>query len=367
VKRGLLLMGLASVVGVVALSAATLCLTSGCSTVGYYAQSLNGHIALLNRARPVAEVVADPATPAPLRERLRLTERMRDYAVKELHLPDNASYRRFADLQRPAAVWNVVAAPELSLTLKTWCFAVVGCVGYRGYFERAPAEALATELRAEGLEVNVNAIPAYSTLGKLPGAYFSDPLLSTFIQMQEGDLARLIFHELAHQVAYAQGDTVFNESFATSVERIGGQRWLAEHSSDAVRADYDRLEGRRQTFREMTMKARNDLDAIFHSALGDDEKRAAKAVRMAQLRADYAALRAGPWLGFSGYDGWFARANNASLGVLAAYNQLVPQFELLFDREGRDFDRFYAEVKRLAALSKDERRAALDTLQQPAP
>ncbi|HZE91594.1 MAG TPA: aminopeptidase [Rhizobacter sp.] len=349
--------------GVMALAAGTLCLTSGCSTLGYYAQSVNGHVALLNRARPVSQVLADPATPQTLRERLQLTERLRDYAVSELKLPDNPSYRRFADLQRPAAVWNVVAAPELSLTLKTWCFAVVGCVGYRGYFEPAPAEALAAELRAAGLEVSVNAIPAYSTLGKLPGSYFSDPLLSTFIQMPEGDLARMIFHELAHQVAYAAGDTVFNESFATSVERIGGQRWLDQHGSDQVRSDYERLESRRRTFREMTMKARNDLDAIFRSALSDAEKRAAKAARMAQLRNDYAALKAGPWLGFSGYDGWFARANNASLGVLAAYNQLVPQFERLFEREGGDFGRFYAEVKRLAALPRTERLAALEALQ----
>ena len=168
-ERALWMAGLLMVVGA-ALVAATACLTSGCSSLGYYAQSVDGHLKLLNAARPVPDWVADPQTPDALRQRLELSQQMRNFAVNELALPDNASYRRYAELHRNAAVWNVVAAPELGLTLKTWCFPVVGCVGYRGYFDRAEAEALALQLRAEGLEVNVYGVPAYSTLGRLPGA-----------------------------------------------------------------------------------------------------------------------------------------------------------------------------------------------------
>lgn len=353
-------MGLASLVGMAVLAAGTVCLTSGCGTIQYYAQAATGHVSLLNQARPVPDWLADEATPAALKERLRLSQRMRDFAVSELKLPDNASYRRYADLGRPAAVWNVVAAPELSLTLKTWCFPVVGCVGYRGYYERAHAEAEAAALRAQGYEAQVQSIPAYSTLGKLPGDYFSDPLLNTFVRGAEGDLARLIFHELAHQVAYAAGDTMFNESFATAVERIGGERWLQQHAGEAARTELARLDRRRQDFRRLALQARADLDAVYRDAsLGDAARREAKARRFAQLRADHAALKAGAWDGWTGYDAWFANANNASLGVMAAYNELVPQFERLYEREGRDFDRFYAEVKRLAALPQAERRATL--------
>ncbi|MBT9523820.1 MAG: aminopeptidase [Rhizobacter sp.] len=353
-------MAAAGVLGVVALALATVCVTSGCSSLGYYAQAASGHVSLLNKARPVPEWLADETTPQPLRERLALSQRLRDFAVSELKLPDNASYRRYAELGRPAAVWNVVAAPELSLTLKTWCFPVVGCVGYRGYYDRAAAEALAAEVRAQGFEATVQAIPAYSTLGKLPGDYFSDPLLNTFIRWTEGELARLVFHELAHQVAYAKGDTMFNESFATTVERIGGSRWLQEHASPEARAEYAALDARRQQFRRIAMQARADLEALYRRTdLDDEAKRVAKRERFASLRAEHAALKAGPWQGFAGYDAWFANANNASLGVLAAYNELVPQFERLFEREGRDFDRFYAEVKRLAALPAAERRATL--------
>jgi predicted aminopeptidase len=332
---------------------------SGCGSVRYLAQSVGGHLSLLNQAKPVGDWLADPATSDPLRERLQLTQRMRDYAVSELKLPDNASYRRYADLHRSAAVWNVVAAPELSLQLKTWCYPVTGCVGYRGYFDQVAADEQGDALRTEGLEVSVYAVPAYSTLGKLPGGFFSDPLLNTFIRWPEGELARLIFHELAHQVAFAKDDTMFNESFATAVERIGGARWLVEKSTAAARDEYERYDKRRQEFRALTMQARSDLDAIYRSGRSDADKRAAKAERMATLRSDYAALKAGAWQGYAGYDNWFARANNASLGVLAAYNELVPQFERLFEREGRDFDRFYAEVRRIAALPRDERRATL--------
>lgn len=346
--------------GVAAFAVAATCLTSGCSTLGYYAQSINGHLSLVAAARPVPQWLADAQTKPALKERLALSQRMRDFAVKELALPENASYRRYADLPRRAAVWNVVAAPELSLTLQRWCFPVVGCVGYRGYFEREAAEAFAAELRAEGKEVSVYGVPAYSTLGALPGDYFADPLLSTFIHYPEGELARLIFHELAHQVAYAKGDTMFNESFATTVERLGGQRWLAEHATPEARADYARFDGRRRDFRELTLRYRERLGEVYRQDMPDSAKRQRKAELMAQMRAEYAVMKRERWDGFAGYDGWFERANNASLGVLAAYNALVPGFERLFEREGRDFPRFYAEVRRLAALPKDERRAALE-------
>ena len=354
-----LLMSSLGLVGVVVLAAASVCFTSGCSTIGYYAQSAGGHLALLRAAKPVPEWLNDDTTPPALKERLALSQRIRNFAVSELKEPDNASYRRYADLKRGAAVWNVVATPELSLKLMTWCFPVVGCVGYRGYFDRAEADAFAEGLRAQGLEASVYGVPAYSTLGTLPGDWLADPLLNTFIHYPEGELARLIFHELAHQVVYAKGDTLFNESFATAVERLGGARWLAQHGSEKARDEYRLYDARRQDFRALTMGYRLRFEALYAGADSEAMKREGKAALMAQIRADYDAMKAERWGGYSGYDGWFARANNASFGVLAAYNQLVPNFERLFEREGRDFNAFYAEVKRISLLPLAERRAAL--------
>ncbi len=352
-----LLMAAAGISGATALLLAVACLGSGCS-IGYYAQSVGGHLDLMERARPVNEVLADPQTTPELRARLELAERMRGFAVRELQLPDNSSYRRYADLQRGAAVWNVVAAPPLSLTLKTWCFPIMGCVGYRGYFNRQEAETLATQLRGEGWEVSVYGVPAYSTLG-WSNWLGGDPLLNTFIRWPEGELARIIFHELAHQVVYVADDTSFNESFATAVERLGGALWLQTQASAAARADYAAFDARRRDFRALTQDFRRRLAELYASSLPDADKRTRKAALFAQLRSDYETIKRERWNGFSGYDGWIAQANNASVGVQAAYDEWVPGFERLFERSGRDFNRFYAAVRELAALPRDERRRQL--------
>ncbi|MEK8031554.1 aminopeptidase [Ideonella sp. DXS29W] len=353
--------GAAGVAGLLALAAGTLCLTSGCSSIGYLSQSVAGHLSVLNSARPVADWLNEPTTAEPVKAKLALTQRIRDFAVSELHLPDNRSYRSYADLHRTAAVWNVAAAPELSLKLQTWCYPVVGCVGYRGYYDEGAANAEGEALRAQGLEVTVYPVPAYSTLGKMEWLG-GDPLLNTFIQWHEAELARLIFHELAHQVAYAEGDTAFNESFATAVERLGGDRWLDAHGSDAMRAQVRQVEQRRQGFRQLTQATRAALDALYRSELDESTKRERKAQLMAQMRADHARLKAEAWNGYAGYDAFFSNANNASLSMQGAYLDGVPAFVALFEREGRDFPRFYAAVQRLAALPRAERDAALHNL-----
>ncbi len=347
------------------LAALAVALLAGCDTLaqaGYLRQSVAGHLDIVWRARPVDEWIAAADTPPALRERLALARRIRDFAVTELKLPEGASYRRYAALDRPAAVWNVVAAPALTLQLKTWCFPVVGCVGYRGYYDRAEAEALAATLQAQGWEALVYGVPAYSTLGKTEWLG-GDPLLSTFIHWPEGELARLVFHELAHQVAYAEDDTTFNESFATAVERLGGERWLAQASA-AARAEYAAFDARRRDFRALTRAVRDDLESLYADTTRSEADRlAAKAERLARMRAEHEALKHERWGGFAGYDGWFARANNAAFGIQAAYDGQVDAFLHLFEREGRDFERFYAAVRRLADLPKAERAATLAALQ----
>jgi len=365
-RKGWLVAGVVGIVGLLALAVGTVCVTSGCSSIGYLAQSAAGHLQIVNNARPVDDWLADPATSEALKSRLALAKRMREFAVTALKLPDNRSYRRFTDLKRPAAVWNVAAAPELSLQLKTWCYPVVGCVGYRGYYAQADADAEAAVLRAEGLEVTVYPVPAYSTLGKMDWLG-GDPLLSTFIRWSEVELARLIFHELAHQVAFAPGDTMFNESFATTVERLGGDRWMTAEGDEAARAQAEAFEQRRSDFRAITQKARRALDALYRSGASEEAKRTAKIEIMATLRAEHAALKAGPWKGYAGYDVFFANANNASLGMQAVYLDWVPAFSALFEREGSDFERFYAEVKRLAGLPRAERDATLHELVRSTP
>ena len=358
VKRFLTLIGLAAAAGLG---------LAGCSTAGYYWQSVSGHMQMVNAARPVSELIADAQTPEALKARLALSQRMRSFAVSELKLPDNPSYQRYADLQRKSVVWNVVAAPPLSLKLKTWCFPVAGCVGYRGYFTEADARLEADRLKAEGLEVNVYGVPAYSTLGWMNWAG-GDPLLNTFINYPEGELARLLFHELAHQVVYASGDTMFNESFATAVERLGSQLWLAQQASAKARKEYAAFDQYRQAFRKLALATRLELEAIYDekppAALDSPTRTAtqliAKEATMQRFRDNYVRLK-DTWQGFAGYDPWVARANNASFGAQAAYDELVPGFEAMFEQSGRDWQGFYDAVRRLAALPEAERLTLLKT------
>jgi len=342
---------------------ALLPLLAGCTSVGYYWQSVSGHLSLMQAARPIEHWLAAEASPPALKQRLQLIARIRAFASRELHLPDNASYRSYADLGRPAAVWNVVAAPPDSLQLQQWCFPVAGCVTYKGYFDEAQARQEAARLAAQGLETAVLPVPAYSTLGWLNWAG-GDPLLNTFAAYPEADLARLIFHELAHQVVYVAGDTAFNESFATAVERLGGQAWLAQ-ASDAVRAEHALTDGRRRQWRHLALQLRRELHDLYQSHKAGADRQDPKDPNLQQARRnahqgfvrDYEALKAG-WGGYAGYDRWVAGLNNAQLGALAEYEDLTPGFEQLWHNAG-NWPAFYQEVRRLAELPKAQRHAAL--------
>jgi len=323
--------------------------------MGYYAQAVHGQFALLAAAKPIPDWLEDPATSSDLKLRLERAQRIRAFATRELGLPDNRSYTSYADLKRPAAVWNVFAAPELSLQLKTWCYPLFGCAGYRGYFHLEDAEELAAKLRGEGYEVDVAAVPAYSTLG-----WFNDPILNTFINQGEGELARLIFHELAHQVVYAKDDTSFNESFATTVERVGVDRWMAAEGTPESRAAYERQQQRRADFLALLLAHRDLLLANYARPISDDEKRAHKREIFADLQTAYAKVKAERWGGWGGYDRFFAQSlNNAHLASIAAYNDLVPNFEALLRAEGNDLPRFYLKVKKLAGEDKEQRHRDL--------
>ncbi len=329
----------------------------GCSTIEFYWQGIAGQIDLLSRRKPVAEVV-ETTTDAALKDRLTKAQSIRAFASRELGLPDNGSYTSYADIGRPFVLWNVFAAPPLSLKPREWCFPIAGCVAYRGYFNEADARAEAARIAPTGEDVYVGGVPAYSTLG-----YFDDPVLSSFIRYRETDLARLMFHELAHQVVYVKDDSSFNESFAVAVEEEGLKRWLAAQSGrpDAAElaADVARAKRLRDDFHALVGLTRDRLAAIYASDASDADKRAAKAEAFAAMHTEYDRLKT-TWGGAPAFDRWFASgANNAGIAALGLYADRVPQFAALLATEGRDLPRFYAEVKTLAKLPKAEREPAL--------
>jgi predicted aminopeptidase len=324
----------------------------GCASISYYYQAVEGQMQIWHRSRPIAQVMQDARTAPQVRDRLTLALRVRDFASSELALPDNGSYRKYADLERPFVIWNIFATGELSVVPKEWCFPFAGCVGYRGYFNQGRAEQFGEELRRDGFDVFVVGVPAYSTLG-----WFDDPVLNTVMRYPDAQLAQLIFHELAHQVVYLPGDTVFNESFAVAVELEGVDRWLARDGDATKRTAFDLSEQRKDAFTSLIMKYRDSLKAVYAQPASDVEKRRRKAETFAALKAEYQTLKSS-WGGYAGYDRFFANElNNAHLVPVATYSELVPGFRRMLAEAGGDFRRFYAAVKELGKLPEAQRHA----------
>jgi len=343
---------------------ASLPLLAACGYPEFLWQGAVGQVELIAGARPIDDVLAATDDPK-LALRLARAREIRAFASRELALPDNQSYLRYTDVGRPFVVWNVFAAPPLSLEPRRWCFPVAGCVNYRGYFREADAKAEAARLAALGDDVHIGGVPAYSTLG-----WFDDPLLSTFIRYPDTALARLVFHELAHQVVYVKDDTSFNEAFATAVEEAGLARWLAAQAGTpghaALVAEAARGKRLREGFRQWMREARAELETLYASGVSDGDKRNRKAAVFARMRAAYEATKAGE-SGLAGYDRWFAGhdgqgPNNASIAAVALYDDKVPAFRALLAQADGDLAAFYARLRELAAQPKAERDAILGAL-----
>jgi predicted aminopeptidase len=316
-------------------------LLSGCETTQYYTQAVGGHLGVMRAARPLDAWLSEPGTPADLRARLETARGIRGFAWRELGLPENGSYDSYADLGRPFVAWNVYAAPVFSVEAKQECFPVTGCVSYRGFFSEDDARRYAEKLRLAGNDVYIGGVPAYSTLG-----WFNDPLLSTFIRYPDAQLARLLFHELAHQLVYARGDTTFNESFAVAVEEEGVRRWLQSQGREAELAAFRTAQQRKRALAARVEAMRNRLAEVYASDLSAEEKRRLKDGEWAKLRAEYGNIVP-------------AEPNNAFLVSVSVYTQMVPGFERLLGETAGDLPAFYRRVRELAAADKAARELAL--------
>ncbi|HEY4342248.1 MAG TPA: aminopeptidase [Steroidobacteraceae bacterium] len=330
-------------------------LLPGCGSL-YLLQAVRGQAQILVDRRPIDKVVADPKTPLTVRDTLIEVSAARNFASQTLGLPDNRSYRVYADIGRPYVVWNVVAAPEFSVKPKVWCFPVAGCVTYRGYFRQNSAQAYAAKLAAQGYDTVVGGVPAYSTLG-----HFDDPILNTMLPYGRDQLAAIIFHELAHQLVYAPGDSAFNEAFASTVEETGLARWLTAKGRPTDIENFHRGEARAREYSRLLAQARLDLARLYAMKMPPAQMRAAKHMRMAALGA---AIRATEkrFGAASGYGPWLIKGiNNAELASVATYDDCVPGFQRLLAQEQGDLPRFYAAVRALARQPKARRDAQVCT------
>jgi len=343
------------IVVAVLVGAVTLAACATFDTVDYYWQGAAGQLELLANSQPIPDVIGKGD--AALAARLKRIREIREFASRELDLPNNGSYTRYTDLGRPYVSWNVFATPELSLKPRQWCFPIAGCVNYRGYFREALAAGESKRLKASGDDVYVGGVPAYSTLG-----WFDDPVLSSFVSWPETEVARLIFHELAHQLIYVKSDSTFNESYATTVEEVGLERWLAARHDSQLTKLAARADHMRTIFRDLVRTTRAKLAEAYASNASDDDKRRAKQEIIAAMKSAYEAAKQGE-PGLSGYDRWFAQQpNNAAIAAIGLYTDRVPAFRELLHESNGNLPTFYQRVRELAALPKHKRDAALDAL-----
>ena len=338
-----------------ALLAAALVVLTGCQTAGYYTQAIRGQGQILAHRQPIDKLLANPQTPPPLQEKLGLILRLREFAARELALPANGHYLRYVDLHRRYVVWNVEAAPPFSLKSKSWWYPIVGRLTYRGYFSEAAAQRYAATLARRDLDVSVEGIEAYSTLG-----WFADPVLSSFIHHDGPELAEIIFHELSHQRLFIVGDTDFNEAFATAVAEEGVRRWLRSQGGTEALEQYEAGLRRHRQFLQLIAETRGELESLYRTGKPAAELKERKAVILAGLRVRH-QQRKGEWGGANDYDGWFAPPlNNARLNTVATYYDLVPAFQRRLAANGGNLEKFFREIKTLAKLPKARRHHQLD-------
>jgi len=335
-------------------------LLSGCSSLSYYTQLASGQWALLRAREPVADVLADPQRDPGLRDHLLKSQQARAFASQHLHLPDNQSYRLYADIHRRYVVWNVFATGEFSLDPVTHCFPIAGCVAYRGYYDQNAARGEAALQKLEGKDVYVSGVEAYSTLG-----WFNDPIISSMMNWGDERLATLIFHELAHQRFYVKDDSEFNESYATFVEEEGTRQWRVARGMPPETASSETQ--RRDQLTQLVLKTRDRLKALYAEPLSPEVMRQRKAVEFERLRSEYRQLRDSEWGGDKRFDAWvYAPMNNARLLPIGLYDQWTPAFAALFRQVKRDWPAFFEAVERMGGLPVDQRKAALKRLAEPA-
>ncbi|WP_346838113.1 aminopeptidase [Microbulbifer sp. SAOS-129_SWC] len=329
-----------------------LALLAGCETAGYYTQAATGQLRILVARKPIDKVVAAPATSPKLQKQLRLVQEVRAYAHAELQLPVGDAYGTYVKLAEKYPVWNVLAAPEFSLKPKRWCYPFVGCASYRGYFSKAAASAKGKQLLAQGYDVYLGPVPAYSTLG-----WFDDPILSSFVNWTPERLAGLLFHELAHRRVYISGDTQFNESFATAVSQLALPDWRRRYSIDSGAANRS---AQALAVNHLMLAARRRLAGVYRAQISDGEKRARKAAALGQLRACYRQLSA-DWDHPERYRYYIDKTNNATLALVAEYQSQVPAFRQLY-RESGSWPAFYDAAEQLGNMDKKARKQRLAEL-----
>lgn len=197
--------------------------------VSYGYMQAKGQFYILFNTRPVTEVLQDPTLPDSLKQRLRLIGEIKQFAVDSLGLDASESYTDFFDQKGKPILWVITASQKYRLVPKEWRFPIIGTFAYKGFFDSTRAQTEEKILLAEGYDTQINEVSAWSTLG-----FFNDPVLSSMLYRNEGNLANLIIHEMTHGTLFVKDNLELNENLASFVGDYGATRFLAyKYGKDA--------------------------------------------------------------------------------------------------------------------------------------
>ena len=344
-------------------------LLNGCETISYYGQMVKGHLSILGSRTKIASLIDNEKTSDKLKSKFQLILDTRKFAEEKLLLNAGGNYLHYVDLERSYVVWNVFAAPEFSVKSKKWCYPIVGCASYHGYYHKEDAIRYADTLKAEGYDTYVGGVAAYSTLG-----WLNDPILNTFVNRSDNQLSSLIFHELAHQKLYINGDSTFNESFATVIAQEGLRRWINQSSvedqnevqgrntkeQNTLKIQFKNKQQRTKEFSALIIKTRKKLENMYQSKLTIENKRKQKTALIKALRQEYKIIKKERWGNYKGYDKWFSLdINNAHLVTISTYHSYTQIMTKKLEQFNHDLSKFYLWCESMSELSNQERKALL--------
>jgi predicted aminopeptidase len=320
---------------------------------------------ILWRRTPIAAIIANPATPAPLKSKLALVLDARRFAHESLRLDVGESFTTFSALDRDTLVLLLSGAYRDKLKAHTWWFPIVGRVPYKGYFDFAEARRQEKALAARGFDARLGAASAFSTLG-----WFNDPLLPTTLSGDSLSVAETVIHELTHNTYYAPGGAVFNESFANFVGSRGAERFFLSRGQPAAAAEVAARWSDERVLARFWGSLYATMDSAFKAHPGDEPAHVAQ--RIALRDSIYAQARErlvhelGPQLRTISLRALErTRLDNGTLMARRVYLTDLDAFDAVLTKNGGDLPRTIQDIIAAAKSDRDKPFDAVKRLASP--
>ncbi len=306
----------------------------GCDPLSYYGHLAQGQMRVILQRQKIDHLLTQTALDTTWQRQFRYIKAVRSFAQQQLGLNLSSNYNHFFDTQGQAISWNISASQKTQLTPYQWHFPIVGALPYKGFFKKKTALKEYNELLDKDLDVVLQPVSAYSTLG-----FFSDPVLSTMMSYSPARLADLILHELTHATVYIKDETDFNESLATFIGETGSLLFLAAHFGEDTPLISSALLQRadEQRFRHFMVGVVAQFDSLYALNLSTEQVLSERLELFNLAQERYKAIRSE--FVSANYDGFLDwQINNARLLSYTRYNRNLERFEAVYQLKKQRLD-----------------------------